>query len=89
VDQVSVVPLESQGLVCPSATSNSSDSIQTMALFLDELTLFDRINLASCAQRRAEMNVINDDRFTSEFKTAKMWTKYRCVITTHSSYIDD
>ena len=59
-----------------------------MALFLDELTLFDRINLASCAQRRAEMNVINDDRFTSEFKTAKMWTKYKCYITKTVSFVE-
>ena len=76
---------------CKSQTNltNSSDSIQTMSIYLDELTLFDRINLADCARRRAEMNVINDDRFTGEFHTAKMWTKYRCVITTKYSYIDE
>lgn len=54
----------------------------------DYLSLFDRINLAECAMRRAQNNVLDQDRFLSEYKTAKFWTRYRCIITKEYSYVD-
>ena len=53
------------------------------------LTLFDRINIANCAMRRANENVMDGDRFTDEYYTAKFWTRYRCIITKTCSYVDD
>ena len=60
-----------------------------MALYLDELTLFDRINLAACAMRRAESNLLNKERWNNEYTTARAWHKYKCVITKTYSYVDD
>lgn len=56
---------------------------------MHELTLFDRISLANCAKRRAEMAGLFDERFLSEYRTARMWVKYRCYVTTSDySYIE-
>ena len=60
-----------------------------MSLYLDELTLFDRINLAACAMRRASANTLDGDRFHREYITARAWNKYKCVITKTYSYVDD
>jgi hypothetical protein len=60
-----------------------------MAAFNDNINLFDRINLANCAMRRAQANVIDEQRFYGEYGTARMWNKYKCVITTNYSYVDD
>lgn len=54
----------------------------------DCLNLFDRINLANCAMIRARENVLDGDRFYSEYMTARSWTKYRCIITKEYSCID-
>lgn len=59
-----------------------------MSASLDALTLFDRINLAHCAMKRAEHYVCNEQRFLSEYETTRMWDKYRCVITKTFSYVD-
>jgi len=59
-----------------------------MAAQSDCLDLFDRINLANCAMARARINVLNHERFCSEYKTAKFWTRYRCIITKDYSYVD-
>jgi len=60
-----------------------------MSAYIDQLTLFDRINLAACAQRRASANVLDSTRFEGEFSTAFLWTKYRLTKTPHYSYIED
>jgi hypothetical protein len=59
-----------------------------MAALSNHLDLFDRINLANCAMLRARQNVLDNDRFYSEYMTAKLWTKYRCTITKDYSYVD-
>lgn len=60
-----------------------------MAAFTDDINLFDRINLAACAMRRAKEQVFDEQRFYREYKTARAWNKYKCVITTNYSYVDD
>jgi len=55
---------------------------------MDSLTLFDRINLAKCAQLRAEARLCDRDGFTAEYHTARMWTKYRCYITKTCSFVE-
>jgi hypothetical protein len=47
---------------------------------MDQITLFDRVNLANCAMRRAEEHLSDAERFTAEFQTVRAWTKYRCNI---------
>ena len=59
-----------------------------MTAFIDSLTLFDRINLADCAKRRASANVLDTTRFDGEYHTAQLWMKYRCVNTPSYSYVD-
>ena len=59
-----------------------------MSALIDELTLFDRINLAQCARLRAQEHVCDEERFTGEFQTAYAWNKYRCYITKTYSYVD-
>jgi len=59
-----------------------------MAASLDELTLFDRINLAYCAMRRAEQHVCNEQRFLGEFQTTRLWNKYRCIISNKYQYVE-
>ena len=56
---------------------------------MHELTLFDRINLAKCAKERARRVNPISDRFLSEYRTARMWVKYRCNVTdAQHSFID-
>ncbi len=51
--------------------------------------MFDRINLAACAQRRATQNLLDSDRWEGEYDTARLWMKYRLIKTTTHSYIDE
>ena len=60
-----------------------------MSAVTDEINLFDRINLAACAVRRAQANVLDEQRFNSEYNSARMWNKYKCVITKQYSYVDN
>lgn len=60
-----------------------------MSAVTDDLTMFDRINLAACARRRASANVLDATRFEGEYDTARLWMKYRLVKTTTYSYIED
>jgi hypothetical protein len=60
-----------------------------MSAVTDNINLFDRINLAACAQRRASENVLNSTRFNGEYDTARLWMKYRCVKFSTYSYIED
>jgi len=52
------------------------------------LSLFDRINVARCAVERAKNNCFDCDRFVDEFATAKMWTRYKCYISTTLSFVE-
>lgn len=54
---------------------------------MDQITLFDRVNLANCAMRRAEENVRDIERFVNEFNTVRAWTKYRCTIYNYNNRI--
>lgn len=60
-----------------------------MSTYNDHINMFDRINLADCAKRRASANVLNEDRFNGEYDTARLWMKYRLIKTTHHSYVED
>lgn len=60
-----------------------------MSIYTDSLNLFDRINLAACAERRASANVLNSTRWNGEYDTARLWMKYRLVKYTTYSYIDE
>jgi hypothetical protein len=60
-----------------------------MSAVTNNLNMFDRINLAACARRRASDNVLNSTRFEGEYDTARLWMKYRLVKTTNYSYIED
>jgi hypothetical protein len=60
-----------------------------MSAVTDNINLFDRINLAACARRRASDNVLDSTRFEGEYDTARLWMKYRLVKTTNYSYIED
>ncbi len=59
-----------------------------MPALTDNLTMFDRINLADCARRRASANVLDATRFDSEYSTARLWIKYRCAISPNYSYVE-
>jgi len=52
------------------------------------LTFLDRINIASCASKRASGNCFDMSRFHGEYATARAWIKYRCYITKHVKYIE-
>jgi hypothetical protein len=60
-----------------------------MSAVTDNLNMFDRINLAACARRRASANVLDSTRFEGEYDTARLWMKYRLIKTTTYSYIED
>ena len=60
-----------------------------MSPTLDYLNMFDRINLAACAVRRAQVNILDEQRFNGEYESARAWNKYKCVITKSYSYVDD
>jgi hypothetical protein len=44
------------------------------------LLLFQQINLASCAARRAQENVQDSERFGREYDTARMWARKSVVV---------
>ena len=60
-----------------------------MSMYTDDINLFDRINLAACAMRRAQGCILDEQRFNAEYNTARAWNKYKCVITKSYSYVDD
>jgi len=60
-----------------------------MSAVTDNINMFDRINLADCAKRRAAANVLDSTRFEGEYDTARLWMKYRLIKTTNYSYIED
>ena len=60
-----------------------------MSVVSDSITLFDRINLAACAKRRAVDNVLDSTRFSGEYDTARLWIKYRCIKYSDYSFIED
>ena len=49
---------------------------------MNELTTFDKINLAACAARRAQAHFMNDDRFSGEFDTVSLWKRHKVVRST-------
>lgn len=51
--------------------------------------LLDRINIANCAAKRAELHCLDSERFTGEFQTARMWTRYKCYISTRCSFVEN
>jgi hypothetical protein len=59
-----------------------------MSALSDHLDLFNRINIANCAMIRARQNVLDHNRFYAEYMTARLWTKYKCMITKDYSYVD-
>jgi len=60
-----------------------------MPSITDNLTLFDRINLADCAKRRAVAHVLDSTRFDGEYDTARLWMKYRLIQHGNYAYIAD
>jgi hypothetical protein len=60
-----------------------------MSAYVNYLNMFDRINLAACAQRRATDNLLDSNRWEGEYDTARLWMKYRLIKTTHHSYVED
>ena len=60
-----------------------------MSAVTDNINMFDRINLAACAERRASENVLNSTRWNGEYDTARLWMKYRLVKYTGYSFIED
>ena len=49
------------------------------------LTLFDKINLANCATKRAKAHFKNKERFDGEFDSARLWKIHK----THSVNVDN
>jgi hypothetical protein len=61
--------------------------MSTFSYRLDSIDLFDRVNLAHCAMRRARSHVFgNDDTFRSEIETCRLWNNYRCYNSPFVSY---
>jgi hypothetical protein len=60
-----------------------------MSAYVNYLNMFDRINLAACAKRRATDNLLDATRWEGEYDTARLWMKYRLIKTTTHSYIDE
>jgi hypothetical protein len=54
----------------------------------NSLTMFDRINIAQCAVKRANENCSDEHRFHGEFCTARAWNKYKCYITTTCQFVE-
>jgi hypothetical protein len=52
------------------------------------LNLFQRINIAQCAVRRAYENYNDEYRFHGEFNTARAWNKYKCYITKTCQFVE-
>ena len=59
-----------------------------MAASEDSILLFDRINLARCAMERAHQNIFNEEVFQGEYQSARLWSKYKCVITKTYSFVE-
>jgi hypothetical protein len=62
--------------------------MQTYTPIESNLDLFERINIAKCAADRACMHVMDTERFHREFQTARMWTRYKCYISTRCSFVE-
>ena len=43
------------------------------------LSAFDKINLAACAVRRAQLTLTQPDRFRGEWDTMRVWRDHRCA----------
>ena len=56
--------------------------------FESNIGLLGRINIAKCAAERARMHVMDTERFHREFQTARMWTRYKCYISTRCSFVE-
>jgi hypothetical protein len=54
----------------------------------NNLTIFDRINMANCARQRAMLNLLDEQRFIGEYDSARAWTKYRCYISTVVKFVE-
>ena len=52
------------------------------------ISMFDRINLAQCAIKRAREYCGDEQRFHGEFCTARAWNKYKCYITTACQFVE-
>ena len=52
------------------------------------LGLFDRINIAQCAAKRAYEYCGDELRFQGEFCTARAWNKYKCYITKSCQFVE-
>ena len=59
-----------------------------MSDYDNNITLFDRINLANCAMQRAQQGHMNQERFNGEYTTARAWTKYRCYISKATQFVE-
>jgi len=58
--------------------------------YVPTITLFDRINLAACAAKRAESNFMNEERYYAEYDTARMWHRNNTYVrTTKTSWVDN
>ena len=55
---------------------------------MEELTFFDRLNIANCAMQRAKLHPVDPERFIGEYTTARQWTKYKCYITKTVSFVE-
>ena len=73
--------------MCKSQVQRPSQ-LNTMQATESNLSLFDRNNIAACAIERARQNVLNAERFSGEYTTVKMWTRYKCYISTTISYVE-
>ena len=60
-----------------------------MTLDDTNIGLLDRINIAYCASERARMYVCDTDRFLGEFQTVRMWSRYKCYISTRCSFVEE
>ena len=53
------------------------------------LNLFDRINLANCAVKRAEaVSASNGKLFHSEYETVRLWSKHRVYTSAACQFVE-
>lgn len=52
------------------------------------MSVFDRLNIAQCAAKRATYSCSDPDRFKGEYQTVKAWMRYRCYISRKHSFIE-
>jgi hypothetical protein len=62
--------------------------MQSDISFETNIGLLNRINIAHCAAERARMHVLDTERFSREFDTARLWTRYKCYISTKGSFVE-